>query len=54
MEFVFRLSDNASNDTPNPTTPIALQEGDASDAERRVQELVSQFVYLLDHKALVC
>ncbi|KAG9765513.1 hypothetical protein KCU73_g411, partial [Aureobasidium melanogenum] len=54
MEFVFRLSDNASNDTPNPSTPITLQEDDASDAERRVQELVSQFVYLPDHKALVC
>lgn len=55
MEFVFRLSDNASNDTPNPTTPITLaQQDDASDTERRVQELVSKFVYLSEHKALVC
>ena len=55
MEFVFRLSDNASDDTPNQTTPIArLQQDDASDTERRVQGLVSKFVYLLEHKALIC
>jgi hypothetical protein len=50
MEFVFRLSDKASNDTPM-TQP---QQDDASNTERRVQELVSNLVYLPEHKALVC